>query len=153
MPVEQLIDEVEAKVFRARDAFLEEMGQIDDLDQALHYIPNTVDSTALVMRYIDEEEIPGRKATNRLAIVNQIYLVELYCYGYDREEMQERFQRIVLRIRQRLRTNPTLGRAIKQSFEVRRLGDPQMVLINLGGSQQPLLRQQWRYSHQMEVRG
>lgn len=133
------------RVLAAKETFLAKMSEIPELGQALGYIPNSVDSTALVMRYIDEETM--REATGGLSMVAQIYLVELYCYGYDRQEMQERFERIVLQKRQILRSEPLLERTVKKRYEVTRLGDPQVVLLN--GN--PVVRQQWRYSYEMQV--
>lgn len=135
------------RVLLAKEAFLAKMLAIPELGEALGYIPNSVDSTSLVMRFVDEELVA--KATNRLSRVNQIFLVELYCFGYDRPEMQERFERIVLQKRQILRSNPLLDRTIKKAFDVVRLGDPQVVLL----SGNPVVRQQWRYSCEMEVTG
>src|SRR5215207_11591901 len=132
-------------VLLSKEAFLEKMIEIPALEQALGHIPNSVSSTALVMRYVDEEV--AREATGGLAMVDQIYLVELYCFGYERPEMQERFERIVLQKRQILRSNPLLDRAIKKRIEVTRLGDPQVVLL----SGNPVVRQQWRYSYEMQV--
>jgi hypothetical protein len=140
---------IQDEINAARDRFLEEMLKVPELEQALDHIPNSISSTALVMRFIDEEEVDGRQATNRVGIDRFIFLVELYCYGYQQREMQLRFESIILRMRQLMRTNPLLDRTLKKRFEIVRLGDPTPVLMN----DQPLLRQRWRYSFERQVVG
>lgn len=140
IPEQQQVNEI-------REVFLELMREIPQLDFALPYIPNEITSTCLVMRFVDEEEVESRRAMGK-TMIQWVFLVDIYAYGYEQAEMQMRFESIVLQMRRKYRHNRLLGKVIKKRADFVRQGDP--TGIEIGGHQ--VIRQRFRMSVEQEVR-
>jgi hypothetical protein len=134
-------------VNEVRDAFLGAMSEIEELEEALDYIPESITSTAMVTLFVDEEEVKAPMGGRPPAVVRWVWIVDLYAYGYENREMQHRFESIILQMRRKLRQKHLFGGILRKRFELARQGDPALTTIN----NQKVVRQRFRLTNERQV--
>lgn len=118
-PQEMLIDGLE-RTDLIETRFGELVMDVEEVEAFFPYRPEQVPENTVLM-YFDWEDEVGAK-TGRITDNTWEWIIEVYCHGYERRDVQRRMKAILLGIRTRLRANPKLDRAFSKPCSLVNMG-------------------------------